>query len=146
MKKFGGIYKYLSAEAIKKALIRELVDNKVDRVFFDLLHEIFRSKFWLIYGYDGASVIEDEYHPRFAYFVHDFFWRTGAGGVESDRIMKALLIMTGDSKLSAQKKYIGVRAGWLLMYKYKHKRKGNVRKLNDIELNVYDFVLKYLDL
>lgn len=144
MEKFGGIYKYLSAESIKKALLRELIDNNLDAVFFELLDEIFKSKFWKIYGYDGASIIEDEYHPRFAYFVHDYMWRTGAGGIESDKIMKGLLILTGDSKVSANKKYLGVRIGWLLKYKRKHKRNNNIRELSNNESLVYDFILKSL--
>jgi hypothetical protein len=134
---FGGIYKNLKEEYIFEALRKEVADNELPFVVLEVLQEAIESEFWIELGYDGATFIQDKYHPRLANFLHDYFWRTGAGGKESDVIFRELLILTGDSKFSAKVKYNSVRTAWFLKFKRKHKRNNNVRNLTDNEKNLY---------
>jgi hypothetical protein len=67
-------------------------------------------------------------------------WRTGAGGKESDLIMRELYKMIYGNSFSVKFDYFSVRVGWFSWFKWKHKRKGNVRKLTKEEVKLYKFL------
>lgn len=140
--KLNSIYPFLDDEAIYKALRREIEYFKLS----PFVKHVFLTSKWgkWQYSYDGATLVQDKYHPRIANWLHDYMWRTGAGGYKSDVIYKYLLIKTGTSSFIAQKRFVAIRSAWLFNYKWSHKRKGNVRPLTDDEENLYLIAKSYL--
>lgn len=139
MPKFGGIYPHLTEKEIKRALIRQIEVHKLHFVL-PVFDELWVSKFWRDKGYDGKTIRQDESHPNIVYFLHDGMWRTGAGGKESDLIMRELYKMIYGNSFSVKFDYFAVRIGWLSWFKWNHKRKGNVRKLTKEEIKLYKFL------
>lgn len=139
MPKFGGIYPHLTEKEIKRALIRQIEVHKLHFVL-PVFDELWASKFWRDKGYDGKTIRQDESHPNIVYFLHDGMWRTGAGGKESDLIMRELHKLIYGDTLSGKLDYFSVRVGWVSWFKWKHKRKGNVRKLTKEEVKLYKFL------
>lgn len=122
----------------REQTIRELEEQFV---FFDLTYlqeqlilEAINSKEWdLVADYDGCTGVP-EFHINkviFPCFVHDFHWQSGRGGIVSDRIFYEMMLAQGFPKWKARKRYLGVRLAWNLVYKWKHKRKCNVRDLTN---------------
>jgi hypothetical protein len=134
---FGGIYRYLEAQHVFTAIKTEIEANRLTISARLLFAQAWQSKYWQNKGYDGATVVTDEYHPRLANFIHDYMWRTGAGGKESDLIYKYLLVKTGTRKLKAHTRYLAIRSAWIFKYRLKHKKAGNVRGLSEEEQNMY---------
>lgn len=139
MPKFGGIYPHLTEKEIKRALIRQIEVHKLHFVL-PVFDELWASKFWRDKGYDGKTIRQDESHPNIVYFLHDGMWRTGAGGKESDFIMMELHKLIYGNTWSGKLDYFSVRVGWVSWFKWKHKRKGNVRKLTKEEVKLYKFL------
>jgi hypothetical protein len=125
--------KYFTANEIKSALIREARMQSLDDCFIELIHDSFK-KFWI---YDGATLVKDKYVPNLFSWLHDYMWRTGAGGKESDVIMRYLIEKGYGDKGEARLFYIGVRIAWFGFYKWKHKLKGNKRELTEVERECY---------
>lgn len=96
--------------------------------------------------YNGISFwVDKEVIVLFAW-IHDFMWITGAGGIESDVIMRYIGEKTGYTKRSMKYAYKMVRIGWempLIGYKAKHKRKGNIRSLLPCEIECYKVAKNY---
>lgn len=137
MAKFGKVYKYLSAKAVKEALIVEIKESLLSKNVIATFKEAWDSKFWEDKGYDAASLVSDEYHPRLANFFHDYMWRSGTGGQKADTIYRELLIATGTNKTKAWARYLGIRVVWLGWYKWKHRKKGNVVPLSSAFEKLY---------
>lgn len=136
---FGGIYPHFKEIEIKRALIRQIEAHGLD-FLYPVFEELWGTKFWQKYGYDGKTVRQDESHPNIVYFLHDAMWRTGAGGKESDLIMLKLHQKMYGKTWSGRFDYLAVRVGWIAFFKRKHKRKKNVRKLSKNEIDLYNFL------
>lgn len=97
--------------------------------------------------YNGITGRPDPYTPILFAWIHDFLWITGAGGFESDVIMAYLILQTGFSNFYAYTSYKAVRIAWktpLIGYKAKHKRKGNVRPLSQLEEECFNLAYESL--
>ena len=80
---------------------------------------------------EQSSIVTDVSHPAVWNFIHDWMYRTGMGGLESDVIYREIMILGGISKFKAYRRYYVIRVAWLLYFKRKHKKSGNVRDLSD---------------
>jgi len=139
MKKFGGIYKYLNEDAVLNSFIAEIEENKLHFIL-PLFREAWQSEFWKEKGYDGASVVQDEYHPRLANFIHDYLYRMGMGGIEADIIYRELLILTGTKKSKAYTRYYAIRTAWITYFKWKHLIDKNVNPISKNAILVFDYL------
>lgn len=131
---FGNIYPDLTENEIGAALVKQIrrlgLAEKCPAII-SVFKELWESKFWRYTGYDGASIVTDVSHPAIWNFIHDWMYRTGMGGLESDVIYRELMILGGISKVKAYRRYYVIRVAWLLYFKRKHKKSGNVRDLSD---------------
>ena len=101
---FGNIYKFLTEKEIKNALQRQI--NHYNLLFLmPLFNEAWASRFWVKYGYDGATGIEDETHPSIEIFLHDYAYRVFGGNYKDDYIMFKLQKLMGKKK--ALRNFIG---------------------------------------
>ena len=92
---FGNIYKFLTEQEIKNALLRQI--NTHNLLFLmPVFNEAWDSKFWRHYGYDGATIIQDKNHPSIEIFLHDWAYRVYGGNLKDDYIMYKLQKMIGD--------------------------------------------------
>jgi hypothetical protein len=81
--------------------------------------------------YDGCTGVSELHFSQFPpdCLAHDFYWRTGRGGVVADRIFKDIMKLMGRSCRIIKKRYTGVRIAWFGWYKWKHKFNKNVQEL-----------------
>jgi len=79
-------------------------------------------------GCTGAPELHYDGYP-FDCLVHDFHWKTGRGGLISDKIFKDNMKFMGRSKSIIRKRFFAVRTAWLSYFKWKHKFAGNVHEL-----------------
>ena len=101
---FGNVYKFLTEEEVKNALLRQI--NHYNLLFLmPVFKEAWNSAFWRHYGYDGATGIEDEYHPSIEIFLHDYGYRVYGGNLKDDYIMFKLQKLMGKKK--AFRNYLG---------------------------------------
>lgn len=101
---FGNIYPFLTEEEIKKALLRQI--NHYNLLFLlPVFNEAWGSKFWVKYGYDGATGIEDKEHPSIEIFLHDWAYRVYGGNYKDDYIMYKLQKLMG--KKTALRNFLG---------------------------------------
>ena len=75
--------------------------------------------------YDGCTLVQDKFHPFLPCFIHDYRWRTGQGGLDSDLEFKINLQKSGMSKFESWKWFFGVRLGWLFYYKWKYAKRNS---------------------
>ena len=122
------LYPELQEEVILDALISEYVRYSLPIEVLEMLVESWNSRFWVTKGYDGATLIKNKKHPAICNFFHDYMWRCGMGGIQSDIIYKRLLVMTGYSKRTASFRYRFIRIGWLTIFKRRHIMNNNVKK------------------
>ena len=119
-------YKYWTKPELKKKLI-DHVNNINPKPAFKthwiaLIHEAFESNKWdIIKQYNGCTIVQDVLHPCPACFCHDFMWISGHGGKISDEIFKQLMLAEGMKKCKVNRRFLGVRVGWFLWFKYKRK-------------------------
>lgn len=69
--------------------------NNIDKKFQDLVLEVIYSDEWNWWeDMDGCTKVNDLSPTRYAEpcLVHDWFWRTGRGGIVSDKIFRKLMI------------------------------------------------------
>lgn len=86
--------------------------------------------------FDGCSIVQDIYHPCVACFIHDYLWKTGRGGSLSDFIFYQIMLIDGTGKKRAKRRWLGVRLGWILKFKWKHLMNRNIEPFSEIMLEV----------
>lgn len=92
-----------------------------------LIEEALTSDKWdATMDYDGCSVVQDQYHPCISCFLHDYLWRTGQGGKESDELFYYLMLEEGTVPARAKRRWFFVRVGWIFYYRWVHIRNRNV--------------------
>lgn len=114
--------------------------DKFKTLWYNLIIEALDSKQWdVLKQYNGCTIVQDWIHPCPACFCHDYMWITGRGGIMSDGIFKALMKAEGMPKGKINRRWLGVRLGWLFGYYWKYKIKGTLKKPSKsmIELNNY---------
>jgi hypothetical protein len=100
--------------------IRHLIEASMVNPHWDPINE-----------FDGCSVVQDTYHPCLSCFIHDYLWRTGQGGKESDELFYLLMLAEGTSKARAKRRWLAVRLGWLFYYKWNHISMRDVNAFTD---------------
>ena len=86
-----------------------------------LLEEALTSEDWdPTMDYDGCTACQDMYHPSISCFLHDYLWRTGQGGKESDELFYLLMLKEGMLPRMAKRRWLAVRIAWLFYYKWYH--------------------------
>lgn len=103
--------------------------------FKELIEKALNSTDWDWFNdMDGCTFVPNYWKTKFhpACLVHDYYWRTGRGGYWSDRIFLELMRIYSLPKWQRTFRFVAVRVGWLSFYKWKHKRKGNFRKLDTL--------------
>jgi len=127
-------YKHWTREQLDEILKRTAENLKFDPEVIEFISAIVYSINWNpSLEYDGCSVVQDHYHPSISCFVHDFFWRTGHGGSDSDKLFYKLMLKEGVNKPKAIKRYLGVRLAWFFYYKWKYI---NYKKRNEPQFNI----------
>lgn len=69
--------------------------------------------------FDGCSMVQDLYHPFWPCLKHDYDWIVGEGGIEADKRFYNNLKQSGFATWRAKLWFFGVRAAWLLWYKWR---------------------------
>ena len=120
----------------KQLAIEELLEQiefyNLNYIQERLIMEAIWSDEWdMIKQYDGCTAVPEFHINKYVFdcFVHDFHWQSGRGGKVADQIFYSLMIARGFPKFKAKKRYLGVRIAWHLWYKWKHKKKNNVKPL-----------------
>ncbi len=87
---------------------------------------------------DGCSCAPNYWPTRFnpPCLVHDYLWRTGRGGIISDKIFLKHMKIYSMPKFQRVFRFVAVRVGWLLFYKWKHKFNKNIRILEKTTVNI----------
>ena len=98
IKLFGFYYKYFSEVSVKRAMLREIEKNNLPIEVLYLFFEAWDSRFWVVYGFDGKTLIKDKYAGRVSNFIHDYLSRTGRGGLLADTIFKWTEVKTGSNR------------------------------------------------
>ncbi len=85
----------------------------------ELLEEAIESNAWNpVKDYNGCNVVQDDLHPFYPCFIHDWRWITFDYEKTWDIEFKRNLLKFGYSVLKSEVYYIMVRCGWLFYYKW----------------------------
>jgi len=104
-----------------------------------LLEEALASDAWdPTMDFDGCTACQDMYHPSLSCFLHDYLWRTGQGGKESDELFYLLMLKEGMMPPKAKRRRFAVRVGWIFYYKWHHFFKRNVEPYSEAFLGALD--------
>jgi hypothetical protein len=133
---FGNIYKYLTEEEIKTALLRQIESNNLQFLKPAFL-EAWASRFWINKGYDGATFITDTTHPSIDVFIHDYLYRCFGGNKKADIIFYNLQLLLNDPK--AKRNYFGVR-----VFGSYFRLKNKFKKIHSPISKVYEELYLYL--
>lgn len=107
----------------------------------NLINEAFNSKYWdVIEEYNGCTLVQDYFHPCPACFCHDYMWISGHGGKDSDKIFKALMIAEGMPKGKINRRWFGVRVGWIFGFYWKYKIKGTLKKPTKAMIDILKYI------
>lgn len=141
---FGNIYPFKTEDEVLASLIREVIFYKLPEEVLELLLEAWNSRYWVDKGYDGATKIKNLKHTAVCNFIHDYHYRCGQGGIESDRIYQYLLMMTGYTDFTKHVRFYVIRTAWLSFYKWKHMFSGNVKPISEVTKKTYKIAVKTL--
>ena len=125
----------MSREREKQRIIDSFGVYDVPNEYIVLIQRAIDSNEWdWFLDMDGCSFVPNYWPTKFhpACLVHDYYWRTGRGGYWSDRIFLELMEIYSMPKFKRTKRFVGVRVGWFLYFKWKHLINGNIRKLDVI--------------
>ncbi|PCI96657.1 MAG: hypothetical protein COB15_09725 [Flavobacteriales bacterium] len=134
-------YSYWNKTELHEHLHRQAIKLGAPKWVFPLLDEALTSDLWdPVKDFDGCSVVQDQFHPCLACFIHDYLWKCGMGGLGSDKIFYFLMLLDGTKKFKAQRRWLAVRIGWLGYYKWGHFRKRNVNKCTQVVTDALDAI------
>lgn len=127
-------YRYWTKPQFKKAILTNLdylnVPIELHNLWRDLIIEGLNSKEWdSLIDYNGCTIVQDILHPCPACFCHDYMWISGHGGKDSDKLFKLFMSFEPMSKAKINRRWLGVRIGWFLWFKWKRKNKGNTKAM-----------------
>ena len=125
-------YKNWTKQELKDVLLLHVgrlnVESKLHNLWIEVIEEAFfvDPMIWTaIKDFNGCSVVQDAFHPCPACFVHDYLWISGQGGAISDRIFYNLMIAEGMTKGKARRRWIAVRIGWFVKFRWYYIKKRN---------------------
>lgn len=128
-------YPYIPEVVILESFLAEIKDNKLPIEVTNLLKEAWRSRFWEVKGYDGATLVKDKNEPRIDNFLHDYCYRSGYVNDKVDIIYRELMMLTGYSKSKAYRRYNViklVRPYFIITKKRKGEYKENDARINEL--------------
>jgi len=136
------LYPEIKEKVILDALIGESITYDLPEEVIPVLIEAWNSRFWVVNGYDGATVIKNKKHPSISNFFHDYFYRSGfASGYKNgkmvDVIYKRMLKLTGYKAYKSNIRYVGIRIFGSFL-RVGHKIKGNVKKPSVYMIELYN--------
>ena len=92
----------------------------LDDYMFSLLKDAVYDERWNpSEDFNGCNVVQDEIHPFFPCFIHDWRWITNQDAKEADYEFYYHLKKFRVNEFKARVYYIGVRLGWLCYFKWK---------------------------
>lgn len=139
-------YTSWTVEELEDKLIKDVysIDSigiRFKRLWIDLIKEGFQDDNWnVLNDYNGCTIVQDFKHPDPACFCHDYMWITGHGGAKSDRIFKALMKAEGMPKAKINRRWFGVRVGWIFGFYWKYKIKGTLKKPTKAMINILNYI------
>jgi hypothetical protein len=71
--------------------------------------------------FDGCTLVSDHLQPFLPCFIHDYRWYVEGGGKHTDIEFRENLLKFGFPVWKAHMYYLGVRAGWILWFKWTKK-------------------------
>ena len=110
-------YKYWTREELYLQCMKQARVFGFDPV--EIKETIFDKRWQPSQEFNGCNLVQDEFHPFYACLKHDFDWIIGNGGIEADRTFYNNLKKSGMRTIKARFWFLGVRAGWVLFYKWK---------------------------
>ena len=114
-------YKYWNRSQLFEHLKAQLDDKRLlDADTFELLEKaVYDDKWNPSEQYNGCNVVQDDLHPFFPCFIHDWRWITNQNTKEADYEFYYHLKQMGYTEAKARLYYIAVRLGWIFYYKWK---------------------------
>ncbi len=112
-------YQFWTREKLYDHCVAICGDYNADDMLIELRKIIFDNRWNPMEHYNGCNMIQDRLHPYPPCLIHDFRWMVEGGGIKTDREFRSNLMKLGETFWQAEKKFIGVRLGWLFYYKWK---------------------------
>jgi len=114
-------YRYWAKGDLLEHLYHIARETECDTWVFHLIDEAVNDYMWNpTQDFDGCTIVQDMTHPSLPCFIHDYLWMTGRGGKVADSIFYDLMIQCGVSKNRASRRWVAVRVGWGLWYKWRN--------------------------
>jgi len=109
-------YKYWTREDFVDHFMRQRADHPVDP---EEIQMVCMDPRWDPEAeFNGCNFVQDDLHPFWPCFRHDYDWIVNGGGIEYDRTFRENLIKFGMNRLRAWAFFFGVRLGWNFYYKW----------------------------
>ena len=139
-------YRYWTKTHLAEHLIHMTYEMDAGPTVRDLIEESITSDRWdPTIDFDGCSIVQDIFHPCLSCWIHDYCWNTGMGGKEADELFYYLMLKEGVSPARAKRRYIGVRIGWFLYHKGKHRSNGNVIEPSELFMKALNTLREQYD-
>jgi len=138
-------YQNWNEKEFKDIMIRHIkgliIDVKLKNLWIELITDAFNSENWdVLNDYNGCTIVQDYLQPSMSCFCHDFMWITGHGGIMADRIFKFLMKAQGLPKGKANRRWFGVRVGWIFGFYWKYKFKGELKPPTKSMINLNNYI------
>lgn len=142
------VLKYWDKVKLKDVLISNLdIAKSINNIDYNehfkikmlLLEAVDSNKWNALKDYNGCTLVQDDSQPSIACFIHDYCWISGMGGKIADNVFYNVMLSTGVKRAKAKRRFIGVRIGWALYFKWKYVFNGKQRAESDnlLRLNSY---------
>ena len=87
---------------------------------YTLLKDACYDERWIpMLDFNGCNIVQDDLHPFFPCFIHDWRWITNQDAKEADYELYYNLKKCSVPEFRARIYYLGVRIGWYCYYKWK---------------------------
>ena len=87
---------------------------------YTLLKDACYDERWIpMLDFNGCNMVQDDLHPFFPCFIHDWRWVTNQDAKEADYEFYYHLKKCSVPEFRARIYYLGVRLGWFCYYKWK---------------------------
>lgn len=112
-------YQHYTRHELKMLLVTQCVNSNQNH-FIDRVLDAVNDLSWSpTYEYDGCSIVQDPLHPFPPCFLHDYAWKVLGGGKFYDDQFYKDCIDWGINEGRVKRWYVGIRAAWLLWFKWK---------------------------
>lgn len=134
-------YKFWTKTQLKTHLSKLINAFNLDKTIKALVEKAILSENWdVTLDYDGCSIVQDLYHPCLSCFIHDYLWKSGQGGKESDELFYYLMLAEGTDLARAKRRWFFVRVGWIFYYRWVHLKNRNINPYTEAFMNALEYV------